>query len=187
MQTDIHFWSYLAQFFLVWEMFQTEGVETIKRNGACCTWLTPTPWVRLVWYKTEDRELGASQLPWLVFLSIKLPDIPQLLAVSTLPWSLKANSHIPCRSPAMPSKSLDLSFPFDLHGAAVFDSHVPCRARAMPRPRRSERDFSRPRHSAAWAWHVWISIVRPETACGRPARVRLLPATTRSSTNDVKL
>jgi hypothetical protein len=35
------------------------------------------------------------------------------------------------------------------------------------------------------AWHVWISIGRPETACGRPARVCLLPATTRSSTKVV--
>jgi hypothetical protein len=30
-------------------------------------------------------------------------------------------------------------------------------------------------------WHVWISIGRSKTACGRPARVRLLPTTTRSS------
>jgi hypothetical protein len=35
------------------------------------------------------------------------------------------------------------------------------------------------------AWHVRICISRPETAYGRPARVRLLPATTRSSTNVV--
>jgi hypothetical protein len=53
---------------------------------------------------------------------------------------LKANSPIPCRS----AKGLDAPFPFDLHSAAVFDSHM---------PRRSESDFSRPRHSAAWAWH----------------------------------
>jgi hypothetical protein len=32
------------------------------------------------------------------------------------------------------------------------------------------------------AWHVWISIGPPETPYGRPARVRLLPATTRIST-----
>jgi len=30
MKTDIHFWSYLAQFFLEWEMFQTKVVEKIK-------------------------------------------------------------------------------------------------------------------------------------------------------------
>jgi hypothetical protein len=35
----------------------------------------------------------------------------------------------------------------------VFDSHMPCRARAIPRPCRSVSDFTRPRHSAAWARH----------------------------------
>jgi hypothetical protein len=46
-----------------------------------------------------------------------------------------------------------VSFPFNLHSAGVFDSHTPCRARAMPQPCRSESDFSRPCHRAAWAWH----------------------------------
>ena len=32
MQTDIHFWSYLARFFLEWEMFQTKVVEKIKTH-----------------------------------------------------------------------------------------------------------------------------------------------------------
>jgi hypothetical protein len=32
MKTNIHFWSYLAQFFLEWEMFQTKVVEKIKRH-----------------------------------------------------------------------------------------------------------------------------------------------------------
>ena len=32
MNTNIHFWSYLAQFFLEWEMFQTKVVEEIKKN-----------------------------------------------------------------------------------------------------------------------------------------------------------
>jgi len=30
MQTNVHFWSYLAQFFIEWEMFQTKDVEKIK-------------------------------------------------------------------------------------------------------------------------------------------------------------
>jgi hypothetical protein len=85
----------------------------------------------------------------------------------------------PCHS--LPLRVYIVPFTFDLHSAAVFDSHMPFRARAMPQTCRSESDFSRPRQSAAWAWHVWISIGRPETACGRPARVRLLPANTWSS------
>jgi hypothetical protein len=32
MKTNIHFWSYLAQFFLKWEMFQTKVVEKIKTH-----------------------------------------------------------------------------------------------------------------------------------------------------------
>jgi len=32
MQTDIYFLSYLAQFFLEWEMFQTKVVQKIKTH-----------------------------------------------------------------------------------------------------------------------------------------------------------
>jgi hypothetical protein len=32
MKTNIHFWSYLAQFFLEWENFRTKGVEQIKTH-----------------------------------------------------------------------------------------------------------------------------------------------------------
>ena len=35
MQTNMHFWSYLAQFFLEWEMFQTKVVEKIKTHIFC--------------------------------------------------------------------------------------------------------------------------------------------------------
>jgi len=35
MKTDVHLWSYLAQFFLEWEMVQTEGVEKIKIYILC--------------------------------------------------------------------------------------------------------------------------------------------------------
>ena len=32
MKTDIHFWSYLAQFFLQWKIFQTKVVEKIQTH-----------------------------------------------------------------------------------------------------------------------------------------------------------
>ena len=64
-----------------------------------------------------------------------------------------------------------MSFPFDLHSAAASDSHLPCHAHYMLRPCRSSQG-----HGTA---------SRRETACGLPARVRLLPATTRSSTKVV--
>ena len=35
MKTNIHFWSYLAQFFLDWEMFQAKVVEKIKTHILC--------------------------------------------------------------------------------------------------------------------------------------------------------
>ena len=45
---------------------------------------------------------------------------------------IKADSHIACRSPAnaVPLRVYNVSFPFDLHSAAVSDSHLPCRAHA---------------------------------------------------------
>jgi len=44
-----------------------------------------------------------------------------------------------------------VSFPFDLHSAAVSDSHLPCHAMPMPRPCRALTMpfFSRSRHSTA--------------------------------------
>jgi hypothetical protein len=32
MQTQVHLWSYIAEFFLEWEMFQTIVVEKIKTH-----------------------------------------------------------------------------------------------------------------------------------------------------------
>ena len=59
-----------------------------------------------------------------------------------------------------------MSFPFDLHSAAMSDSHLPCHAHATPD-------------------HVLLKATaqhgRRETACGLLAGVRLLPASTRSS------
>jgi hypothetical protein len=75
-------------------------------------------------------------------------------------------------------------------GSLKANSLIPCRSPAMPRPCRSESDLSRPQHRAPWqrhgqGMHVRISIGRPETACVPAARVRLLPVTTRSSTKFV--
>jgi len=36
MKTDIHIWSYLARFFLEWEIFQTELIEKIKTHFMIC-------------------------------------------------------------------------------------------------------------------------------------------------------
>jgi hypothetical protein len=66
-------------------------------------------------------------------------------SVMKLTWhvhsSFKANSHIPCRSHAVPLscravKGLDCVFPiwFTQCGRVWFTHAMPCRARAMPRP-----------------------------------------------------
>jgi hypothetical protein len=49
----------------------------------------------------------------------------------------------PCH--AVPLRVYNVSFPFDLHSAAVSDSHLPCRVHAML----TMSFFSRPRHSTA--------------------------------------
>jgi hypothetical protein len=64
-----------------------------------------------------------------------------------------------------------VSLQFDLHSAAVSDSYLTCRAHALLRPCRSSQGHGTGRLS--------------REACGRPAHVRLLPATTRSSTKVV--
>jgi len=63
---------------------------------------------------------------------------------------------------------MGVSFPFDLHSAAVSDSHLSCRAHVIP-------DYAI--LLKATAQHG-----RLKRAYGLPARVRLLPANTRSST-----
>ena len=72
----------------------------------------------------------------------------------------------PCH--AVPLSVYNVSFPFDLHSAAMSDSLLPCRAHAI-----SEHAV----FLKATAQHG-----RRETTCGLLARIRLLPATTRSST-----
>ena len=57
-----------------------------------------------------------------------------------------------------------MSFPFDLHSAAVSDSRLPCHARAMLRLCRSSRGHGTARLSRDGPWAI-------------PAHVRLLPAT----------
>jgi len=49
MKTNIYFWSYLAQFFLEWEKFQTKFVEKIKTHMLCSITSPPHP--------TENRAI----------------------------------------------------------------------------------------------------------------------------------
>ena len=66
------------------------------------------------------------------------------------PSTLKANSHIACRSPAMPC-----SYGFNLLSAAVSDSHLPCHAHAMFRQCRSSQGHSTARPSLYGRAVLW--------------------------------
>jgi hypothetical protein len=75
----------------------------------------------------------------------------------------------------------------DLHSAAVFDSHMPCRAHAVS-VSSNDHAFLKATFQGQGTerhGHGWISIGRPETACGLPARVWLLSANSRISTKVV--
>jgi hypothetical protein len=102
-----------------------------------------------------------------------------------------------CKAVPLPCRSLIMivSFPLDLHSAVVFDSHMPCRSHivrllchdhAILKATSQGHGTARYENGMGTARYLWFtSIGRPETACRRPARVRLLPATTRSSTKVV--
>jgi hypothetical protein len=48
-KSDVHFWSYVAQFYLEWDMFQTQVVEKIKTHILCSiTFIFPPKIVSLM-------------------------------------------------------------------------------------------------------------------------------------------
>jgi hypothetical protein len=126
-------------------------------------------WVKLMMLSWVARLSPPSLLPCLLFCSSscvfsildclyivfryycgeRIPSVVHLCSQGTL----KANSHIPCRS----AKGLDCVFPiWFTQCSRVWFTHAmpfPCRFPAMPRPCRAETDLSRPRHSPACKWH----------------------------------
>jgi hypothetical protein len=78
--------------------------------------------------------------------------------------SLKVDSHIAFRAHAFPCHAIPLrvynvSFPFDLHSAALSDSHLPCFAHAMLRPYRSSQG-----HGTAWPSREGLWATCPRSA-----------------------
>jgi hypothetical protein len=97
-------------------------------------------------------------------------------AVTAVPIDVtvkKADSQMACRPHAATLSLQNVSFPYDLHSAAVSDSHLPCHAAPIPCSGHAVLLKATPQDDL------------PEPACGLPARVRLLPATMRSSTKIV--
>jgi hypothetical protein len=89
----------------------------------------------------------------------------------------------PCHS--VPLK-VYIVFPtwFTQRGRVWFTRIMPCPCHATTIPFWKRLLKATAQHSMGMAWRVWISIGRLQTACGRPGRVRLLPATTRIFTKD---
>jgi len=67
MQTNIHFWSHLAQFVLEWEMFQTKFVEKIKTHNFCVEYYFPQK-SYLLWDNVEkygtSRQATDGNITW---------------------------------------------------------------------------------------------------------------------------
>jgi hypothetical protein len=114
-----------------------------------CLKLGHCPCILALFWKGNLCLLIFPQNTFCVMCIVTLRHVEQLEVVKE---RLNANSHVPCRSHAIPlpchaAESLDCVFPI----AITQWGHV-WFARAMPRPCRSESDFSRSWHSAAWAW-----------------------------------
>ena len=58
--------------------------------------------------------------------------------------------------PAMPLRVWNVSFPFDLHSAAMYDSHLPCHAHAMLWPCRSYQGHGTARPLRDGLWANWL-------------------------------
>ena len=57
MKTNIHFWSYLAQFFLEWKIFQTKVVEKIKQHNLDSVTVLQKPY--RLWNNVEKKSSTA--------------------------------------------------------------------------------------------------------------------------------
>jgi hypothetical protein len=67
MKTTTHFWSYLTQLFLEWEMFQTDIVEDIKTHILCSiTFFRKSCrlWANVKKYCRAGQATGDNIRPW---------------------------------------------------------------------------------------------------------------------------
>jgi len=123
-------------------------------------------------------------------------------SVATVPISNSASLSVALLFAAT-SDRLRVRDPIATNGSFKADSHIACRAHALPVPCRAAKGFE----CVLPIWftqcgRVWFTLAMPcsdhavllkataqhgrrEKACGLPARVRLLPATTRSYTKIV--
>jgi len=100
MQTDIHFWSYLAQFFLQWEMFQTKVVQKIKTHILCSvTFLENRAVYEIMWENIVER--GREQMTtWRMRIACWIPEVTDThsdyVILIAFPFYLHAVSSFSC-------------------------------------------------------------------------------------------
>jgi hypothetical protein len=73
MKTNTRFWSYLAHFFLEWEMFQTKFVENIKTHLLCSvTFFENRAVYEIMWKNIVER--GRPQMTiWRMLFACWIP------------------------------------------------------------------------------------------------------------------
>ena len=91
MKTTWHFWSYLSQFFIEWEMFRTEFVEEIKTHILCS--ITFFQKSRHSWGNVEKCSQGRPQMTiWCMRIACWVSKATHMLAIcntycfSTAEW-----------------------------------------------------------------------------------------------------
>ena len=100
MKTDIHFLSYLAHFFLEWEMFQTKAVEKIKTHFLCPKTFYPETlavyeimWKNMV--KPDRTQMVIQCIPLATEPCISLT-ILNLNRSTFVVWEMKRNVSVLC-------------------------------------------------------------------------------------------
>ena len=97
-ETSIHFWSYLAQFFLEWEMFHTKVVQKIKTHILCSVTFFPENRAvyEIMWKNIVQR--GRAQMAiWRMRIACWIPKAKNTLRIrTTYCASVLCYTHVVC-------------------------------------------------------------------------------------------
>jgi hypothetical protein len=174
---------------------RVEAIRKWVHTEFCKTWLA---WLGKRHWEEGD---GVNICLWYVRISNTLPEfinIKQYTAIwdctstslfhtLTLIWAhlrlIYTHHAVPMSRSCRTANGLDCVFPiwFKQWGRVWFTHAMPHPCHATTMPFWNRLLMATAQRGMGMTWHVWITIGRPEKACGRPARVRLLPATTQIS------
>jgi hypothetical protein len=73
MTTNIHYWSYLAHFFLEWETFQTKVVEKIKTHILCSVPFFNHVFYEIIWNNIVERGRPHMAM-WRMWIACSIPE-----------------------------------------------------------------------------------------------------------------